>query len=203
MPWDKSNTEQSETHFWDPIYQLKFPTRFECVWTSSPLVSSVVLTCRTTNMTVMQRARELEFPTRFECSFDIFSTRFECSFNIFSTRFECSLDAWYVISVRTAFFLTFNHANAVMSEKIHSKRVENIWKLHSKRVRKLLFTNLTLERWFETVILIANTISTDPGRVFYTRFECNFWIFSALSEWVFGYSIKPRRFSFWRGLLNN
>jgi hypothetical protein len=65
-------------------FRVGFPTRFECSFTSSPLVSSGVL----------------RLPTRFECSFTsspLVSSivlrllhSFRVLFYVFSTRFECS-----------------------------------------------------------------------------------------------------------------
>ncbi len=54
-----------------------FPTRFECSFTSSPLVSSVVFI----------------FSTRFECRYS-FSPLVSSVVFIFCTRLECSFHVW-------------------------------------------------------------------------------------------------------------
>jgi hypothetical protein len=98
------------------VYFSIFPTRFECIFPSSPLVSSVFF----------------HLPHSFRVYFYIFSTRFECIFPIFPTRFECIFTSSPLVSsvffpssplVSSVFFPSSPLVSSVFFHLLHSFRV--------------------------------------------------------------------------------
>jgi hypothetical protein len=90
----------------------EFPTRFECSFTSSPLVSSVVS----------------HLPPSFRVCFYIFSTRFEC---IFMCR------RGFVWIERLPNLSAHGQSDCYLVAKCNSRTGLNWWNLHSKRVEKI------------------------------------------------------------------